>query len=106
MSIQVRLFGSLKDRAQVLDESGYVGLSEIDADVRTIRDILSVLGLEELEVSHTFLNFEYSDLDADVKDGDRVGIFPRDMALLYRWYLKGGMKKTYASGKTRREDGQ
>jgi len=106
MSIQVRLFGSLKDRAQRLDESGYVGISEIDADARTIRDIISSLGLEELEVSHTFLNFEYSDLDAEVDDGDRVGIFPRDMALLYRWYLKGGMRKTYASGKIKRGDSQ
>jgi len=104
MAVEVRLFGKLKERAQRLDESGYVGISELSPDgIKTLGDVLASLLLREEEVSHTFLNFEYSDLDAQVGDGDRVSIFPRDMALLYRWYFKGGMKKTYASGKVRKD---
>ena len=39
-----------------------------------------------------FLNGEISALDRTVKDGDRLGIFPDDMQLLYRQYFprKGG----------------
>ena len=39
-----------------------------------------------------FLNGEVSALERTVKDGDRLGIFPDDMQLLYRQYFpkKGG----------------
>jgi molybdopterin converting factor small subunit len=103
MPIQVRLFGDLKQRGDRMDESDSVGLIDIDdPDVTTIADVLSYLDLGEEEVSHTFLNFEYSDLDTRVKEGDRLSIFPRSMALLYRWYFRGGMKRSYASGQTRK----
>ncbi len=103
MSIEVRLFGELKRKAERLDDSGYVGKIEIGADdASTVEDILSFLDLEESDVSHMFVNFKYSDLDTAVREGDRVSIFPRDMALLYRWYFKGGLERSYKIGKTRR----
>jgi len=104
MPIEVRLFGDLRTKGQRLDESGYVGVIDIsENDVGTVRDIMSMFGLEELDVSHIFINFNYSEIDAPVKAGDRVGIFPRDMALLYRWYFEGGLNRTYASGKISRD---
>ena len=35
-----------------------------------------------------FLNGEYSNLSRPVRDGDRLGIFPYDMQLLYKWHFK------------------
>ena len=35
-----------------------------------------------------FLNGEYSGLGRLVKDGDRLGIFPDNMQLLYRQYFE------------------
>jgi molybdopterin converting factor small subunit len=59
----------------------------------TISDIIRRIGipLEELG-SNIFLNGEISALDRKVKDGDRLGLFPDDMQLLYRQYFprKGG----------------
>jgi molybdopterin converting factor small subunit len=102
--VQVRLFGTLKGKAPKLDDSGYVGIVELPiGDIGTINDILKILKVDEMETSHIFLNHEYTELSSSVKDGDKVGIFPRDMALLYRWYLKGGMKRSYATGEKARK---
>ncbi|MFP4545477.1 MAG: MoaD/ThiS family protein [Methanomassiliicoccales archaeon] len=86
--ITVKLFGRLMDRAERTDDSGYVGFAEVPGDeVGTIREIMDRLGLKEGETSHLFLNHDYSGPDRPVKDGDLVAIFPRDMALLYKWYF-------------------
>jgi hypothetical protein len=37
--------------------------------------------------TNIFLNGELSGLGRKVIDGDRLGIFPDDMQLLYRWYF-------------------
>ncbi|HUV24839.1 MAG TPA: hypothetical protein VMW26_05375 [Methanomassiliicoccales archaeon] len=104
MTVQVRLFGELKGKAPKLDDSGYVGIVELPiGDIRTINDILIILKVDEMETSHIFLNHEYTELSSSVKDGDKVGIFPRDMALLYRWYFKGGIKRSYATGEKARK---
>ena len=89
MTIDVRLFGNLKERAPELDGSGYVGILRIEGDeVETIGDIMRFLDLSEDDVSHLFLNHEYSSPRRPVSDGDGVSIFPRDMALLYKWYFR------------------
>ncbi|MHA1679050.1 MAG: hypothetical protein ACTSW3_09780 [Promethearchaeota archaeon] len=49
--------------------------------------MLSKLSIEESEVSHIFVNGIYSGKNKKVRDGDRVGLFPKRMALLYKWYF-------------------
>ncbi|MBC7107383.1 MAG: MoaD/ThiS family protein [Methanomassiliicoccales archaeon] len=88
MSIKVRLYGRLKTKAPATDPTGQVGIAELDGSrVKSIADILEVLDLKPEETSHLFLNNDYSALERRVNDGDIVAIFPRDMALLYRWYF-------------------
>jgi len=72
-----------------LDEvTGSIGKITIDTKGETtIEGILRLLGIRKKDVSHIFLNREYSDLERKVKDGDRLALFPRDMALLYKWYF-------------------
>lgn len=53
-----------------------------------VEDIIHRIGIPLNEVgSNTFLNGEYSGLRRKVQDGDRLGIFPDDMQLLYKWYF-------------------
>lgn len=89
MTIAVRLFGELKEKAPKRDASGTIGLLELNHEVGTIGDIIRTLGLEEKDVSHLFLNGDYSGPGRKVEDGDTVSIFPRSMALLYKWYFSG-----------------
>ena len=88
MTVRVMLFGKLRERAQRLDPSGYTGIADTEVEEHTtILDILGRLGLQPEEVSHLFLNHDYSALNRRVRDGDRLSIFPKDMALLYKWYF-------------------
>lgn len=88
MVVKVKLFGVLKDRAQATDITGQIGVMEMDGGrVRSISDILKTLDLKEEEVSHLFVNNDYSGPKRPVSDGDTVAIFPRNMALLYKWYF-------------------
>jgi len=89
MSINVILYGDLRTKADETDaRTGSIGKKEIEkAGLESISDILENLGLDESDVSHIFLNRDYSSPDRKVQDGDRVALFPKDMALLYKWYF-------------------
>jgi len=50
----------------------------------TVHDVFLRLGIDPREVSHVFVNAQYSSPQREVKGGDRLGIFPRNMAVLYR----------------------
>lgn len=90
LPIKVRLYGKLRKLAPNFDEnSGKIGLIEIeDRSVEKISDILEFLGIEESEVSHIFHNREYSGKNKKVREEDRVAIFPKEMALIYKWYFQ------------------
>ena len=49
--------------------------------------ILARMGIALEDTSNIFLNGELSAPARSVSDGDRLGIFPDDMALLYSWYF-------------------
>jgi len=89
MTIKVVLYGDLKEKADKIDTKTHtIGTSKLETDgINTILDILNHLNIHEEEVSHIFLNRDYSALEREVHDGDRVALFPRDMALLYKWYF-------------------
>ena len=89
MTIKVVLYGDLKEKADKIDTKTHtIGTSQLEADgINTISDVLTRLNIDEDEVSHIFLNRDYSALEREVHDGDRLALFPRDMALLYKWYF-------------------
>jgi len=88
MTVKIKLFGTLMNRAPATDGTGIVGILEVDGGrVQSISDILELLNLREDEVSHLFVNNDYSGPKRTISDGDTVAIFPRDMALLYKWYF-------------------
>jgi hypothetical protein len=85
--IDIYLFGELrKFGPQVpLDTDCLVQMPVQAGD--TIVDIVRRLGIDPDRIAHLFLNYQYSAMTRRVKDGDRLGIFGRDLALLYRQYF-------------------
>jgi hypothetical protein len=54
----------------------------------TVADLVGRLGIPRGELgSNIFLNGRYAALDSTVSDSDRLGLFPDDMQLLYKWYF-------------------
>jgi len=86
--VEVRLYGALRRFAEAQDPRGE---SVLPVPVRkgdTIKDTVRRIGIREEELSpNLFLNGEYSALSREVRAGDRLGLFPRDMGLLYSWYF-------------------
>jgi len=81
--IEVHLYGKLRrftdNQEPSRDSIIYTPVEEGD----TIEDIIRRIGIPlEAVGSNIFLNGEYSALGRKVKDGDRLGIFPKDMQLL------------------------
>ena len=87
--IEVHLYGKLRrftdNQDPTHDSIIYVPVKEGN----TIEGIVKHIGIpfEELG-SNIFLNGEYSALERKVKDKDRLGIFPDDMQLLYKWHFQ------------------
>lgn len=83
--IEVRLYGVLRRYAENKEVTGdsivYVPVEEGD----TVQDVLRRIGINPQEVSNIFINGTYSRtaLGSEVKDGDRLGVFPKNMGLLY-----------------------
>lgn len=87
MRIEVHLFGKLKELFKE-EKSGDSYCIVINAKHQdTIQDIIKKIGISSREISHAFLNHQYSSLDRRVKNGDRLALFGRDMALIYRQYF-------------------
>ena len=94
--IEVHLYGKLRcfsdDRNPRRESIVYVPVEDGD----TIRDVIGRIGIPMDEIGrNVFLNGEYSRLSRPVRGGDRLGLFPDDMQLLYRWYFvkRGGPER-------------
>ncbi|HET6477488.1 MAG TPA: hypothetical protein VFF92_00235 [Dehalococcoidales bacterium] len=86
--IEVHLYGKLRRFTDNQDPSQDSIINIPVKNDDSIESIVQRIGipLEELG-SNIFLNGEYSALERKVSNGDRLGIFPDDMKLLYKWYF-------------------
>jgi len=87
--IEVHLYGKLRRFAPNQEPTGdsvvHVPVKKDD----TILDVLTRLGISLKEIgSNIFLNWQYSELNRHVQEGDRLAVFPDDMQLLYKWYFR------------------
>jgi len=89
MTILVKIFGDLRNKIKDEKPNGALPLNlHVNSEnIEYITDILQNLSIEENETSHIFVNGVYSGFNKKVTDGDRVGIFARNQALLYKWYF-------------------
>lgn len=86
--IEVHLYGKLRRFSENQNPRRvsmvHVPVEECD----TIENVIECIGIPMNEIGrNVFLNGEYSQLSRMVRDGDRLGLFPDDMQLLYRWYF-------------------
>ncbi len=89
MAILVKFFGDLAKKVSQKEtniESPF-SLKIETQGIEYIADILKKYSIEKSETSHIFVNGVYSGFKKRVKNGDRVGIFPKNMGLLYKWYF-------------------
>lgn len=88
MTIQVKLFGDLKNKTQEKTSVGSPIILTLDnTEITYISDVLKRLNITENEVSHIFVNHRYSGFHKKVENGDLIALFPRNMGLLYKWYF-------------------
>lgn len=86
--IEVRLYGKLRRFTDNLDpaKDSITRVPVKDGD--TIEQIVRRIGIPFEELGNNiFLNGEYSALSRKVNDGDRLGVFPDNMQLLYKWHF-------------------
>jgi molybdopterin converting factor small subunit len=86
--IEVHLYGKLRRFTDNQDPSrdSIINIPVNNGD--SIESIVQRIGIPPEELGNNiFLNGKYSALERKVSDGDRLGIFPDDMQLLYKWYF-------------------
>jgi molybdopterin converting factor small subunit len=89
MTILVKIFGDLRKKVKGYELNGALPLTiDLDSDgITTIADILKKYDILPEETHHLFVNGVYSGVKRTIHNGDRVAIFPKNMALLYKWYF-------------------
>jgi len=86
--IEVHLYGKLRRFAIEQDPTSDSVLHVPIKEGEIIEDIVRRIGIPRKELGRNiFLNGKLSALSREVKDGDRLGLFPWDMSLLYRQYF-------------------
>ena len=88
MKLEIHLYGRLR---RFTDNPNPGKPSVIVIDIpggTTIRETLVKVGIPTEEVgTNIFLNGSYSSLDRVIEEGGRLGVFPDDMNLLYKWHF-------------------
>jgi hypothetical protein len=87
-TIEVELFGELARRLGATTAAPLRRHVPVSAAGARIADVLAALGIPPDEIGHLFLNAQYSTPTRPVRPGDRLGVFGRDMALIYRQYFR------------------
>lgn len=82
--IEVHLYGRLRRHAA---QSGVhrPSIARVDLPHGTVAEAIEALGVDRAEVGQIFVNgrYEHAAWDRTVQAGDRLGVFPRDMRMLY-----------------------
>jgi hypothetical protein len=86
--IQVHLYGKLR-RFSGNQDTTSASIAAVEwRDGDTVGRIVDRLGIPIDQLgSNIFLNGTYATLESSVQDEDRLGLFPDDMQLLYKWYF-------------------
>ena len=85
MTIKVKLYGDLREnKIQSNNDMGLPSTIDIRIEgIYTVLDILNKLRITKEEISHIFVNNKYSAPKKEIKNGDRIGIFPKRMGLIF-----------------------
>jgi len=87
--IEVHLYGKLRRFANEQDPraASVVTIEAVPTD--SVLDIARRIGIPESELgANLFLDGRYTSPDASIGEATRLGLFPDDMQLLYKWYFR------------------
>ncbi len=88
MSIQLKLFGDLRRKAQdQISGTSSLKLKIDNTGFKKVLDIMKDFSIKEEEVSHIFVNGSYAGFKKNINSGDIVALFPKNMGVLYKWYF-------------------
>ncbi|TXT59438.1 MAG: hypothetical protein BAJALOKI2v1_210039 [Promethearchaeota archaeon] len=84
LSVKLYLYGNLKK--EIDSQKSHPGLPakfehKVKENETSVKDILKELKIDPNKISHIFVNGKYCGLGKRVKKSDRIGLFPRNMAL-------------------------
>jgi molybdopterin converting factor small subunit len=89
VTISLRLYGELKRKVRKPSRSDTnpgspkkITLTKED-NISTINNILKKFDLKPKEISHMFVNGKYCGPGKELRDGDRVALFPTNMGLIF-----------------------
>ncbi len=85
MTILIKLYGKLRENVKDVDlkEGLPVTFNVEDGNVRFVYDIVEKFAIREDDISHIFVNGKFCGIEKEISDGDRVGLFPKNMALIF-----------------------
>ncbi len=85
MVIKIKLYGDLREKLPHVNNVGGlpITLNIKPEEIESIFDILNKLEITQDEISHIFINNKYSGIQNQIKDGDRIGIFPKRMGIIF-----------------------
>lgn len=84
MAIRIKLYGDLREKLAQFKNGGAPSTLIIKLDkIETVLDILNKFNITQDEISHIFVNSKYSGIGKQVKDGDRIGLFPKRMGIIF-----------------------
>ncbi|MFX1488093.1 MAG: hypothetical protein ACFFBI_03030 [Promethearchaeota archaeon] len=97
MAILVKLYGDLRKKVKLQDNVPGVPYTIIlePSRIKVVYDVLKQLNISIDDISHIFVNSIYCGPGKKVTDGDRVGLFPTRMAIIFAEIPK--MKSIYAN---------
>jgi hypothetical protein len=89
INLEIHLYGKLRKYTENLDpRKESIKKIQVKEGI-TIREALEKINVPSEEVgSNIFLNTEYSSLDRPINEDARLGVFPDDMNLLYKWHFR------------------
>lgn len=85
--IGIYLYGKFREMVPGYTIDSECKLEMETQDEETVSSIMDKLGIRADDVAHIFLNHQYSSPSRKVRSGDRLAIFPIEMAVLYRQYF-------------------
>ena len=86
--IEIHLYGKLRRFAAQRDARSDSIVSVPWREGDTVGAVARRIGIPREELgSNLFRNGRYATIDSPIADGDRLGLFPDDMQLLYKWYF-------------------
>jgi hypothetical protein len=87
--IHVHVYGKLRRFAADADPRSESVVEVAHQAGDTVLTIVERIGIPLADLgANVFVDGHYADLASPVEDGARLGLFPDDMQLLYKWYFR------------------